>query len=137
MSTTARSRGAAPARKSTPAPPQDRGVSVSPWTISVVLVAAMIGMSAALVFGAGFVALLVAILLAAMSAALVSPPDSEPRPTHYKPGGYMKSVRNDPWGNPYQYVSPGMRSEFDLFSFGSDGQSGGDGAAADIGNWDH
>ena len=51
MSTTARSRGAAPARKSTPAPPQDRGVSVSPWTISVVLVAAMIGMSAALVFG--------------------------------------------------------------------------------------
>ncbi|MFI3892795.1 cytochrome c oxidase assembly protein [Kocuria rhizophila] len=51
MSTTARSRGAAPARKSTPAPPQNRGVSVSPWTTSVVLVAAMIGMSAALVFG--------------------------------------------------------------------------------------
>ena len=51
MSTTARSRGTAPVRKSTPPPPQSRGVSVSPWTISVVLVAAMIGMSAALVFG--------------------------------------------------------------------------------------
>ncbi|WP_423446650.1 cytochrome c oxidase assembly protein [Kocuria sp. KSNUG] len=51
MSTTARSRDTAPARKSTPAPPQNGGVSVSPWTISVVLVAAMIGMSAALVFG--------------------------------------------------------------------------------------
>lgn len=70
-------------------------------------------------------------------AALVSPPDSEPKPTHYKPGGYMKFVRNDPWGNPYQYVSPGTRSEFDLFSFGADGQPGGDGTAADIGNWDH
>ncbi len=56
----------------------------------------------------------------------------------YRPGGYIQRVQNDPWGNPYQYVVPGQRSggRYDVFSFGADGQPGGEGENADIGNWD-
>ena len=51
-------------------------------------------------------------------------------------GPYLKkAVPNDPWGKPYQYRNPGERGEIDLFSFGRDGQPGGDGDGADIGNW--
>ncbi len=51
-------------------------------------------------------------------------------------GPYLKkAVPSDPWGNAYQYRSPGEHGEFDLFSFGKDGQPGGIGEAADIGNW--
>jgi general secretion pathway protein G len=52
-------------------------------------------------------------------------------------GPYLKkAVPLDPWGNPYQYRKPGQHSgEFDLFSFGKDGRLGGEGDAADIGNW--
>lgn len=52
-------------------------------------------------------------------------------------GPYLKQkVPKDPWGNSYVYTNPGQHSEFDLMSYGSDGQSGGSGEAADIGNWD-
>jgi general secretion pathway protein G len=56
----------------------------------------------------------------------------------YRPGGYIRRVQTDPWGNPYQYAIPGTRSggRYDLFSLGADGQPGGEGADADIGNWD-
>ncbi len=51
-------------------------------------------------------------------------------------GPYLrKAVPNDPWDKPYQYRSPGEYSEFDLVSFGKDGQPGGEGEAADIVNW--
>lgn len=51
-------------------------------------------------------------------------------------GPYLKkAVPADPWGKPYQYVQPGEHGEFDLFSLGRDGQPGGTGEAADIGNW--
>ena len=51
-------------------------------------------------------------------------------------GPYLKkAVPNDPWGNPYQYRMPGEHGEVDIFSFGRDGQPGGDGDGADIGNW--
>jgi len=70
-------------------------------------------------------------------AALSSPPPGVDM-TLYRPGGYIRRVQNDPWGNPYQYVIPGTRSggRYDLFSFGADGQPGGEGPDADIGNWD-
>lgn len=70
-------------------------------------------------------------------AALSSPPPGVDL-TLYRPGGYIRRVQNDPWGNPYQYVIPGTRSggRYDLFSFGADGRPGGEGADADIGNWD-
>ena len=51
-------------------------------------------------------------------------------------GPYLKkAVPADPWGKPYQYRSPGEKGEFDLFSFGKDGQTGGEGENADVGNW--
>ncbi len=67
--------------------------------------------------------------------ALVAPPQGDPPARNWKPGGYLRSVPKDPWGNSYQYLSPGVKGEIDLFSLGSDNKPGGDGAAADIGNW--
>jgi general secretion pathway protein G len=50
-------------------------------------------------------------------------------------GPYLKkALPNDPWGRPYVYRAPGERGEFDLLSFGKDGQPGGSGENADIGN---
>jgi general secretion pathway protein G len=42
---------------------------------------------------------------------------------------------NDPWGHPYVYLSPGRNGEIEVFSLGADGQPGGEGNDADIGNW--
>jgi general secretion pathway protein G len=67
--------------------------------------------------------------------ALVAPPQGDPPARNWKPGGYLKSLPKDGWGNPYQYLSPGIHGEIDIFSLGADGKPGGDGAAADIGNW--
>jgi general secretion pathway protein G len=51
-------------------------------------------------------------------------------------GPYLKrDLPPDPWGAPYQYKAPGQHAEYDLQSFGSDGQPGGDGEAADITSW--
>lgn len=67
--------------------------------------------------------------------ALVKKPAGEPVPKHWKKGGYIERLPKDPWGNPYQYLSPGEKMEFDLWSYGSDGVEGGEEGAADIGNW--
>lgn len=48
---------------------------------------------------------------------------------------YLDRLPNDPWGAPYQYLNPGVHGEIDVFSFGADGQAGGDGVHADIGSW--
>lgn len=52
-------------------------------------------------------------------------------------GPYIKQLRNDPWGNPYQYLVPGTHhpTSFDIWSRGADGVDGGEGEGADIGNW--
>lgn len=51
-------------------------------------------------------------------------------------GPYLKKdVPADPWGMAYQYRQPGEHSEFDLYSYGKDGKTGGEGQAADITNW--
>lgn len=55
--------------------------------------------------------------------------------TRWKGPYLRKAVPKDPWGNPYQYRSPGEHGEVDLLSFGNDGQPGGTGEAADITNW--
>ena len=49
-------------------------------------------------------------------------------------GPYVRALRPDPWGNPYQYRSPAQKSKdgYDVWSNGPDGQSGTD---DDIGNW--
>lgn len=51
--------------------------------------------------------------------------------------GYLDVLPKDPWGNPYQYRYPGqqMPNSFDLWTFGADGQEGGESAGMDIGNW--
>jgi general secretion pathway protein G len=52
-------------------------------------------------------------------------------------GPYLRSgaVPNDPWGHPYVYRSPGEHGAYDIISYGSDGQEGGSGTAADIASW--
>ena len=67
--------------------------------------------------------------------ALISKPSGSPEPKNWNPDGYLKSIPEDPWGNEYQYVSPGTEGPYDLYSLGSDGQEGGDGDAADISVW--
>ena len=54
-------------------------------------------------------------------------------------GPYLRSgaVPNDPWGHPYIYRSPGEHGAYDIISYGSDGQEGGSGTAADIASWQH
>ena len=68
--------------------------------------------------------------------ALVVKPASGPAANGYKADGYLEKIPKDPWGNPYQYLCPGLKGEFDVFSYGADGQPGGDGINADIGSWD-
>jgi general secretion pathway protein G len=65
--------------------------------------------------------------------ALVAKPQSSPVPTNWRP--YVDKLPKDPWGNPYQYLSPGVHGEIDVFSFGADGQAGGSGADSDVGSW--
>jgi len=67
--------------------------------------------------------------------SLLAKPAGEPVPRHWKKGGYIERLPNDPWGNPYQYISPGEKMEFDLWSYGVDGVEGGEEGNADIGNW--
>jgi general secretion pathway protein G len=67
--------------------------------------------------------------------ALVQRPEGEPPAKNWKQGGYVKQLSKDPWGNPYQYLNPGAKGDFDLFSLGADGKPGGEGPDADIGNW--
>ena len=70
-------------------------------------------------------------------AALSAPPPGVDA-AMYRKGGYVRRIQTDPWGNPYQYQIPGSRSggRYDLFSYGADGQLGGEGPSADIGNWE-
>ncbi|MEO5694218.1 MAG: type II secretion system major pseudopilin GspG [Usitatibacter sp.] len=68
-------------------------------------------------------------------AALVTRPTTNPVPNNWsKP--YLDRVPKDPWGGDYQYLSPGVKGEIDVFSLGADRTRGGEGSAADIGNWE-
>jgi general secretion pathway protein G len=66
--------------------------------------------------------------------ALVEKPN-DPNVRNWRPEGYLKHLPKDPWGHDYQYQYPGTHGEYDLYSFGRDGQAGGEGPDADIGNW--
>jgi len=68
--------------------------------------------------------------------ALVKKPSGNPQPKNWNRDGYLKRLPKDPWGNDYQYLSPGTQGQFDLYSFGADGKPGGSDLNADIGNWD-
>jgi len=64
--------------------------------------------------------------------ALIDKPSGSPEAKSWNPGGYIKKLQNDPWGNAYVYISPGKESDFDLYSLGKDGKSGGESFNADI-----
>ena len=68
--------------------------------------------------------------------ALVQQP-ADPTIRNWRKGGYVQQGSlKDPWGNDYQYVYPATHGgDYDLFSYGADGQEGGEGEDADIGNW--
>ncbi len=70
--------------------------------------------------------------------ALVEKPTIGRIPIRWREGGYLErsSVPKDPWGNPFVYLSPGVHSrDFDIISYGADGQEGGEGKDADIQSW--
>jgi general secretion pathway protein G len=65
--------------------------------------------------------------------ALVNKPTTGTVSANWKPE--IDKLPEDPWHKPYQYANPGAHGEIDVFSFGADGQPGGDGNDADIGSW--
>ena len=65
--------------------------------------------------------------------ALVTPPQ-DPN-ARWPSGGYLERLPKDPWDRPYVYLHPGNQGEFDVYTLGRDGQQGGEGLDADIGNW--
>jgi general secretion pathway protein G len=69
--------------------------------------------------------------------ALIEKPSGGPAANGWKAGGYVEKMPKDPWGNPYQYLYPGVKGEIDVFSYGADGQPGGTGDDADIGSWEN
>ena len=62
--------------------------------------------------------------------ALVTEPSGFPEPNKWNPDGYLKSVPEDPWGEPYLYYNEDR--SIDVYSFGADRQEGGEGIDADI-----
>lgn len=68
--------------------------------------------------------------------ALVSKPTASPIPRNWRSTGYIDQVPMDPWGNPYLYMSPGETREYDIYTLGADGVSGGEGQNADLSVWD-
>lgn len=68
--------------------------------------------------------------------ALVKKPTSAPIPPNWKGNGYLEKLPNDPWGNAFQYLQPGIHGEVDVMSLGADGAAGGEGSDKDIGSWE-
>ena len=65
-------------------------------------------------------------------AALMAPPPNEAK----WDGPYLKkAVPPDPWGKPYNYRFPGDHGDYDIYSYGKDGQPGGSRENADINSW--
>ena len=79
--------------------------------------------------------------------ALVEKPAIGVVPKKWKIGGYLPKLPEDPWGNPYKYLSPAqtavqssgqgstLKAEYEIISLGTDGEVGGEGVNADITNW--
>lgn len=71
--------------------------------------------------------------------ALIKKPDAAPVPKKWREGGYLEgdSLPKDPWSNPYYYTSPGPSGrDYEIVSYGNDGQPGGTGKDADISSAD-
>jgi len=68
--------------------------------------------------------------------ALVEKPLNGRIPPRYREGGYLKKLPADRWNSDYIYLSPGIHSDFDIISYGPDGEPGGEGDDADINSWE-
>ena len=70
--------------------------------------------------------------------ALVEAPKSGKIPRKWRAGGYLDAnhVPMDPWDTPFVYLSPGLNNDFDLSSYGADGEQGGEGDDRDINSWE-
>ena len=70
--------------------------------------------------------------------ALVEMPETGTIPKKWKKGGYLEKgkVPTDPWGNDFVYLSPGLKGDFDIISYGADGVPGGEDENKDINNWE-
>lgn len=70
--------------------------------------------------------------------ALVEAPTVGELPRAWRKGGYLEKgqVPKDPWGNEFVYLCPGLHGDFDLMSYGSDGQPGGEEQNQDVNSWD-
>lgn len=70
--------------------------------------------------------------------SLVAAPATGKLPAKWRDGGYLEKAKLpvDPWGNPFVYLSPGLNGDFDLSSYGADGEAGGEGNAKDVNNWE-
>ena len=71
-------------------------------------------------------------------AALIEQPETGIIPKKWRKGGYLEKgkVPQDPWGNEFIYVSPGVNGDFDIISYGADGVPGGEDENKDINNWE-
>lgn len=68
--------------------------------------------------------------------ALVTKPESGRIPIKYRESGYMKKIPSDPWSGDYIYLSPGLNGDYDLLSYGADGEPGGEDNNADVQSWE-
>ena len=71
--------------------------------------------------------------------ALCRKPTTAPIPPAYEEGGYLKKpgIPRDEWGNAFVYMVPGPDgTPYEILSYGSDGEPGGEGEAADISSLD-
>jgi general secretion pathway protein G len=70
--------------------------------------------------------------------ALIEAPTVGQLPRAWREGGYLEKgkVPKDPWGNEYVYLSPGVHGDYDIASYGPDGEPGGEGKDADVNSWE-
>ena len=70
--------------------------------------------------------------------ALIEAPAVGELPRQWRKGGYLEKgkVPKDPWGHEYVYLSPGLHDDFDLVSYGADGQPGGEDQNKDVNSWE-
>ena len=70
--------------------------------------------------------------------ALIEQPTTGPPAKKWRTGGYLEksSLPKDPWDNDFVYICPGLHGDYDLISYGADGQPGGEGNDADIKSWE-
>jgi general secretion pathway protein G len=71
-------------------------------------------------------------------SALVEPPTVGKLPAKWRKGGYLEKgkVPKDQWGNDFVYFCPGIHGDYDLSSYGPDGEPGGENQNADINSWE-